>query len=102
MAEIGRSFTARSGDESTGERVLLPTNRGYVYFRMDRPQDVETLFALRDVQARFWQRLGSTEAEAQIKLVGRLPLASKIALITLITAIAAAVWYFYSKVLPTL
>ncbi len=102
LIEIGRPFIARSGDGGRGNKILLPTKHGYVYFRDDRPADRKTLRTIWKARTRLASKLSTEERTRFNRRTNRLPPASKIALVVCAAIAAIGLWFYYSRVLPKL
>ena len=102
LTDIGHPFIARSGDGGRGNKILLPTKRGYVYFRDDRPADNTTLRAIRKAQARFTSQLAPADLSRLTKRANRLPTASQVALVVCLILVTAGLWFYYTRILPEL
>lgn len=102
LADIGQPFIARSGEGGSGNKILLPTIRGYVYFRNDRQADNATLRAIRKAQARYTSEIATDELTRLSQRANRLPTASRMALAACLILVIAGLWFYYTHVLPEL
>ena len=101
LKDIDYPFLARSKGvnglgRTTGARYLLPTPQGYIYFQSDRYNELRDLARIRSLLKGNSRLPRVKSARSPHHYAGR------IALAFLLIGGVFALWYYYSRVLPTL